>query len=298
MAALDLNIKNLEFPDNPEDEETTSGKSFSGISSLFKSKSKPLRPAASIPKNYSPNDYLVFRVLREFLQPDSDITLSDAVSRVLEIFLDGYMDLRPINTVCIELAEQIPYSHPSHMKLARLLHAIGKNRQRAVKSGIKDIPEAIHSFYQDLQEDLSDSRCSPGDGGAEPMRYVNYQAFFAHLKDVGVWLPGPNGALFAMRGAFEKSKLSLGEESVAIQEAWILGAAQWVLWNGQSLFKVLLYPGDQEKQETGEFELEHWHLWRDGFNEAAASERFGEECRSVARRAAEIMDILEKSLSF
>jgi hypothetical protein len=311
MEALKFNIDALKFPDTGEAEKPGSSKSLSRILSPLKSNLKPSSPDSPIPKEYLPSDYKTFLVLRDFLQPYSTIRLGDAVDRILEVFPDGYSDLQSINTVCFELAEQIPYRHPSQLKLARLLWLIGRSQKRIVKSRIKacargnsfkrhltyaqDAPTTVNTFYQHLLEDLVDNRGNPGDDGADPSRYVNYQAFVANLMEVGVWLPGPSLALYAMRGTFQESHEG---EGPAIRDAWALGAAQWILWNGQGLFKLVLWPGDGKMEEMQQITLKDWHTWRARFREIAGSGKFGEECRTVAGKAANMMDMLERVMSF
>jgi hypothetical protein len=158
----------------------------------------------------------------------------------------------------------------------------------------QDAAEAIHFFYRDLSEDLTENtNGGPGDDDEPPIYYVNYQAFIANVEDIGLYLPGPRSAVLAMRSAFEDIDEKEGSE---IREAWIMGAAQWILWNGQGLFKQLLWPGNNE---TGmQFDMKIWRAWKDGFKDTAASDGFGEECKTVAKRSFEIMDVLEKQMSF
>lgn len=72
----------------------------------------------------------IFSLLRDYLQPDSTMTL-EFTARSLE-------DLIPVNSPlstevldfgdsCIEVAEQIPYHHPSHLKLAGLLEYLANS---------------------------------------------------------------------------------------------------------------------------------------------------------------------------
>lgn len=148
------------------------------------------------------------------------------------------------------------------------------------------------------------------------MRYVNYQAFLANFMEVGVWLPGPSSALYAMRGAFEK-ECHEKDNNPAIRDAWVLGAAQWILWNGQGLYKLVLWPGDvyvpsehgwrasgSMDQKTEEMQqvikLQNWYTWKAGFREIAGSSNgeVGGKCRILAAKAADMMDILERGMLF
>jgi hypothetical protein len=47
-----------------------------------------------------------------------------------------------------------------------------------------------------------------------------------------------------------------------------------------------------------QFDMKIWHGWKDGFKGTADSDGFGEECKTVAKRAFEIMDVLENQMSF
>lgn len=96
-----------------------------------------------------------------------------------------------------------------------------------------------------------------------------------------------------------------------------------MVWYGQSLFEQVLFPGDVSEEDLQHWtpgslyrggnglDVRRWRFWRDGF-EAVASlpllsnlsgkgeEKggFGEECRSVAKRAAGMMEALERGMSF
>lgn len=72
------------------------------------------------------------------------LSLEDAAVSVIEIFPAGHLELSPINSVCLDLAEQILYTHPSLVKLSRLLWMIGQSKKRVINSGHKvHIPHPI-----------------------------------------------------------------------------------------------------------------------------------------------------------
>ena len=99
------------------------------------------------------------------------------------------------------------------------------------------------------------------------------------------------------------------KEASTVRDAWVMGAAKWIIWGGQSLLKLHLDPGD-EMVPTGtpsKSELERimnlkritlhtWHTWTSEFRKAAESDGFGDECRDVAKRAADLMEVLEKAM--
>lgn len=72
----------------------------------------------------------VFPVLRDFLQPDTTLSLESAAQSILENLPENAPMSNQVYTfctLCFELAEQIPYNHPSQVKFARLLEYMGQS---------------------------------------------------------------------------------------------------------------------------------------------------------------------------
>ncbi|KAH8650568.1 hypothetical protein BGZ60DRAFT_421368 [Tricladium varicosporioides] len=266
MATLELNIEVLSYPDSRLGEGS-----------------------------YLENDHQIFLILRDFLQPYSSILFDTAVQRVFTILTQSHANFRSFNSVCLELAEQIPYHHPSQLKLTRLVWLMGRNRGNDDGNSLMDTPAARISYYQHLLEDATDNCSDPGADGTDPKRYVNYQAFLANLVGFGLWLPNPAGALYAMRGAFEEDHEG---EPCAIRSAWFMGAAQWILWNGQELFKLVLLSESLETEERMHVTHNKWKGWIQKFEEVASSADVDQECRAVTARAAELMAVMESKMGF
>jgi hypothetical protein len=76
----------------------------------------------------------VFAILRDYVQPDSTLSLDEVVDRVAEFYTDGYQKSSPINHILIILGDQIPYDNPAHTKLADFFPALGKSRKWLAKS--------------------------------------------------------------------------------------------------------------------------------------------------------------------
>lgn len=75
-------------------------------------------------------DQQAFLVLRDFLQPDSETALNVASASILNMLPEEdpkELSILSLSELCIELAEQIPYSHPSQMKLVRLLQQVAQS---------------------------------------------------------------------------------------------------------------------------------------------------------------------------
>lgn len=63
----------------------------------------------------------VAAILRDFLQPDTKLSLQEAAKAILVLIpanASGYAEVCSFGEICVELAEQIPYHHPSQLKLA------------------------------------------------------------------------------------------------------------------------------------------------------------------------------------
>jgi len=252
-------------------------------------------PDEKFPGGYLQIDWEIFLVLQDFLQPHSRLSTDEAVDKIIALFPNSCSNLRAINDVCLELAEEIPYYHPSQLKLVRLLWLIGRNHTRIEKCRLQDKSAASDVFYQHLIEDITDNNRSPEDDEVTPDQYVNYQAFLANLMAAGLWLPSPNDALMAMRGAFKPRDES---ESLATREAWIMGAVQWILWNGQGLFKLLLWQTDTQLHDEGWLTHKSWQEWKAGFQGIAKSEMYGEKCRSITAHTAQLMHAIETTYSW
>lgn len=70
----------------------------------------------------------IFMILKEFLQPNTDLSLESVARDILAMLPDNALspDTLAFGRLCLELAEQIPYYHPSHVKLARLVERMGR----------------------------------------------------------------------------------------------------------------------------------------------------------------------------
>lgn len=111
-----------------------------------------------------------------------------------------------------------------------------------------------------------------------------------------------------MRDALESS---LEKEEASIRDAYILGAAQWILWHGQGLFMQIRYPGHESKEDKrlwnpGELykggepllTVHRWHFWADRFKATVTeSKGMSEECSAVVGKAVSMMECIERSMT-
>ena len=96
--------------------------------------------------------------------------------------------------------------------------------------------------------------------------------------------------------------------------AYVLGAAQWILIFGQSLFQQVQYPGDLTSddlrcsapgplyQGKAHLSLHRWHFCRKGYAAVSCEKHEVKgivfECRLVAAKAVQLMDCLEQCMAF
>ncbi len=80
-----------------------------------------------------PDDLLAnqtHRILQDFLQPSSRLTIKDTAHSILAFLpknASGSTEVWDFGETCIEIVEQIPYYHPSQIKLAALFEELGKS---------------------------------------------------------------------------------------------------------------------------------------------------------------------------
>ena len=139
-----------------------------------------------------------------------------------------------------------------------------------------------------------------------PMEFVNYNAFLAHLMEAKTVFSEPTVAIWALRNAFEEDTDSAGRHDMTV-----LAAAQWILWYGQSLFESILWHNESVEADNvkewkfgqwykgkGLLDRSRWDFWKTGFQQAADNDGYSAECRDVASRAAKLMQVIGKTLSF
>lgn len=108
----------------------------------------------------------VFKSLNEFLQPNSDVSLETAAESILKLLPEAPYsnEVAEFGRIVIELARQIPYHHPAHVKLAALMEEVTMSTKLMKPDGV-----SIHREWNDhltmanatcstTSAELSDSR--------------------------------------------------------------------------------------------------------------------------------------------
>jgi hypothetical protein len=76
-----------------------------------------------------------FDLLCDFLQPHTTSTRDSTAQAILKMLPENASDSMEVGSfgdTCIEVAEQIPYHHPSQLKLVDLLEYLGRSTKLVV----------------------------------------------------------------------------------------------------------------------------------------------------------------------
>ncbi len=138
--------------------------------------------------------------------------------------------------------------------------------------------------------------------------WVNINAFMANLFATGVWGVSPGLSLMVLRCAFEAKSEDTWE-----RHCDTMAAAQWILWNGQALFKLIIYDHNENTAtDSSEWLLgkglegssikprsvERWRYWKTGFENIEKESDASNECKNLSSRAASLMSSIDQAMLF
>lgn len=95
-----------------------------------------------------PLAYQTLHILQDFLQPSSRLTIKDTAHSILALLPKNApysTEIWSFGETCIEIAEQIPYDHPSQLKLAALFEELGKSSKFGGLTKPEVFPSRLHS---------------------------------------------------------------------------------------------------------------------------------------------------------
>ena len=100
--------------------------------------------------SYPIDDYSLktFPILRDYLEPGTKLTLESTASSILNLLPDfgpypTRHEERAFSDLCIEMGEQIPYNHPSQLKLVELLAYIGMSEKLGEMAHLIEVPRIV-----------------------------------------------------------------------------------------------------------------------------------------------------------
>ncbi|KJR86524.1 uncharacterized protein SPSK_02563 [Sporothrix schenckii 1099-18] len=247
-------------------------------------------------------------ILCSYVQPDCALSEDVVANSILALIPEdatASRDVKSFVRICVDLAEQIPYHHPSQLKLARLLRVLGESPTFLSQHWLGSEKEEIVLLPHRL---LMDRLFAPAVlDAAFPDDYVNASAFRAKLCAMCTWgaPPGPGFDIF--RDLFETDKQY---SSAFVKNTLVKGAAQWVLWNGHGMFSYILYDQDGDGRFVAKVgnaaglppfqarSVERWRYWASKFEEVGTWSDATDECKDLAARAARIMHALAENMVF
>ena len=112
-----------------------------------------------------------------------------------------------------------------------------------------------------------------------------------------------------MQTAFEKDPEKEYGYFPGIRDQYILAAAQWIMWNGQNLFKQLVHIDGEDDSVNGrpscstgplyngdsKLSLDRWQFWTNGFSSTVEDDSLNEECRTISK-VVRLMDSIRESM--
>ena len=95
-----------------------------------------------------PYSLKTFAILRDYLEPDTQLTLESTAGSILNLLPEKDphhgIEVRSFSDLFIEMAEQIPYHHPSQLKLVELLAYIGMSEKLGTMShSMIEVPRIV-----------------------------------------------------------------------------------------------------------------------------------------------------------
>lgn len=169
--------------------------------------------------------------------------------------------------------------------------------------------DALGIYLYDVA--MTNPVCWAEDWG-DPLLYANVHAFFAELT----WPTEPFAffwARVALQDALEEDRSA---DTSAVRDAWVIGAAQYILRHAAVIYAESVKTRKPEpvsislaakikaffarfkkraQEDDPEFTWERWRVWKSGFRATAEDDTYGQTCRNVAERAADLMALQEKA---
>ncbi|EAW19694.1 DUF3632 domain-containing protein [Aspergillus fischeri NRRL 181] len=126
-----------------------------------------------------------------------------------------------------------------------------------------------------FKESLRDWYNEPGEN--VPQQWPNLNASFAHEASTHIRPHNPDFAMWTLRDASENiaEPTHWSASFMGMRDQQIIAAAEYILWDGQELFKHVLCSGSIGDTKSWEpallyfgdafLSLKRWRFWKDGF---------------------------------
>ncbi|CRG86319.1 hypothetical protein PISL3812_03324 [Talaromyces islandicus] len=247
------------------------------------------------------SDWKAFGILTRYLEPGSDLSDEQATELLYDILpspdnkkLSGQPDM--LGCVLLDIAKQIPYHHPSQIRLLNLFKRLGKTDKMTLHFSHEEYKYSYYNTMHFLKITLREWFPWSDE--------VNFCAFVARLSTTEIlnYFDGLNYAIWTMRDNLEEEHNDgeYSNDAISSSAMWIICAGQW-LFNElvqfprnindeyyESAWKVgPLYQGPI-------IGLERWKFWQKAFTVAAESSNANDECKKNALKAANLMEVIAR----
>ncbi|KAJ5105186.1 hypothetical protein NUU61_002533 [Penicillium alfredii] len=244
------------------------------------------------------SDSQAFGVLQRYLDPpNTGLSLEHATALIHEL-LDPVGPGKPIEYprgafghVVIEVAQQIPHSHPAKDHLARLIQRLTQSTQ----SSDLEKPQEEYGHNAHASQINHPAQFEPSTSAQA--YYVDLSAFLARLTADGV-ISSPSWAVSTMCETLEENS----SENPENYSERISGATVWFLYPAPCLFRTVVQEPPAEDETDSSFScglfytgptlgMERWRFWQKALV-AVEGSRANAECQQLAPKAADVMEPL------
>ncbi|KAM7215638.1 hypothetical protein V8F06_008929 [Rhypophila decipiens] len=248
------------------------------------------------------SDRRVVLTLRDYIRGNT--TLDEAKGRMLEFVTahgsGSFGTCSSFGSCMMHTAEQIPYNTHS-LGQARLVQLLREVYHFLSPASLSEFRISTYEYFDPGTDPSYDGRPYPDD----PFRLtLNLGAFFARLSQSGLINMFSYGIRTIRQLEHEHTDLRFADTVASL-------AALWIIFAGQSLYTWVVEaplvpePGKENAlHSTGPlyngpvYGRERWAFWRDALKAAAERENASDESKKLARNAAEVMDVIERSVQF
>ncbi|KAH8907660.1 hypothetical protein BR93DRAFT_926681 [Coniochaeta sp. PMI_546] len=194
-----------------------------------------------------------YRIMDDFLQPDSVMCLEAAANSLLDLIPEHYGSSGVVGIITL-CANVIPWYHTSHLKLAYLSERLRWSPKMSPSLG--DIKSASDSYLTNvsfsdaLWDGYDNAESYDPDKQSDLDQWVNFNAFLANLDALNFWTGESLYVYRTMAYAFKHPPKQFedyykdpNDDQVGPngRDANVVAAAQWILWNGQNVRRHAIY---------------------------------------------------------
>lgn len=268
------------------------------------------------------SDTTALSIFQRLLEPSGDLAVPEAANLIVTFLLDKAPKNREgyegnLYQFVTEIAEQLPYTHAGHAKLARLMTSLATSSKTTWVAKAEGSFEATWNF-KILRRELGlnipgkhipsntmtielTSFAAHFEDPSECPEHLNQLAFYAHLTNER-FFPDMYWAFASFSVAFENHP-SHGLTDWQL-DCTVSSAAIWIIIAGQTIWNQLVVSPAATlaitEYKNTKMDVERWIVWRKGFEAIVNGEKpgMGEEARKLSKKAAGLMLAIEENMTW